>query len=303
MRLVPAIILLGTALLGHAHADGDSPQHLGDALDDFLGPREIAVGEALRAESTGSTSVGENPSGLAFNHELVLEGGYSYRLSDSASIVNASACDSTSALLGCFYYHYTGANPTDDSGDPRHSALNVFGSTLAYPITQSVSFGTNLKYWHFSTENDDETAGSGFAADGGLTFHINNVISIGGTAYNLIGPSTELPRAFGGGILVRPLPILSLSFDSRWLAYNGDHSARYGGGAQLFFNTGTGQMGVPIAAGVLHDNDLGITYLSGGIGVSTMSFGLDVAARFAVDGPNDTEILASIRLWPVRGQQ
>jgi hypothetical protein len=58
-------------------------------------------------------------------------------------------------------------------------------------------------------------------------------------------------------------------------------------------------MGIPITAGVLHDNDLGVTYLSGGLGLTTMGFGIDVAARFAVDGPNDTEILASLRFWPV----
>ena len=62
---------------------------------------------------------------------------------------------------------------------------------------------------------------------------------------------------------------------------------------------GSGQTGVPIIAGVLHDDSLGVTYLSGGLGITTMSFGLDVSARFSVDGPNDTEILASIRLWPV----
>jgi hypothetical protein len=299
MRVVSALIVLGT-LAGTARAD---LPHLGDALSDLIDPRSMAMGEAGRGMATGEASVGLNPSGVAFNHEFAIEADYGYRASDGASLVNASACDSTNAVPGCFYYHYTGASP-DSTGAESHSGLHVFGTTLSYPITPNVAFGTGLKYYHFDTDDLGETASSGFALDAGATAHFGSMLSIGATGYNLIGPSLEMPRALGGGVYVKPISMLTLAFDSRWLIYQGDHSARYGGGANLMLAGSSGQIGFPISVGVLHDdennNDLTpVTYLSGGLGLTTMGYGIDVTARFAVDGPSDTEILASLRLWPV----
>ena len=57
MRLARALVLVGFALLGTAHADGD-------ALVDMLGPREIAVGEAMRGGATGASAISMNPAGL-----------------------------------------------------------------------------------------------------------------------------------------------------------------------------------------------------------------------------------------------
>src|SRR5678809_1533055 len=75
MRLVRCSLVVGVSLVGSlistAHADGDA-----------LGPREVAVGEALRANATGASAIGMNPAGLPLNRELVFEGGYGYRLSD-----------------------------------------------------------------------------------------------------------------------------------------------------------------------------------------------------------------------------
>src|SRR5262249_55888196 len=101
MRLVPIALI---SLIGSAHAEGD-------ALVDALGPREIAVGEAMRGAATGASAIGLNPAGLPLNRELVFEGGYGYRLDDQASLLGVSACDSTSAVSGCFYYQYAGSNP------------------------------------------------------------------------------------------------------------------------------------------------------------------------------------------------
>ncbi len=305
MRVACVLIVLGTAA-GTARAD---VPHLGDASSDLLDPRSTAMGDSGIAFATGEASIGLNPSGVALNHELAMEVDYGYRLSDSASIVNASACDSTNAVPGCFYYHYTGAAP-DSTGTESHSGLHVFGTTLSYPITPNVAVGTGLKYYHFDTDDLNEAAVGNFAFDAGATIKLGSIASIGGTGYNLVGPSVEMPRAIGGGISLRPISLLMLSFDSRWLLYNSDRSARYGGGASFMISAPGGQLGVPLSVGVLRVDpstlgaigtqpNPGVTSLTGGIGLTTMSFGLDVSAKFSVDGPNDTEILASIRLWPV----
>ena len=274
----------------------------GDSLVDELGPREIAVGEAMRGGATGSTAIGLNPAGLPLNQELVFEGGYGYRGSDSASLVSASACDSTNVLPGCFYYDYAGSNP-ELMGIDDHRATHVAGTTLAYPISPALSIGSSAKYFHHTTNVMGEDDSSGFTFDFGANYRVANAISVGAAIYNAFGTeSPEFPRAAGGGLLVRPAQILALSFDARWKLIDGDHSARYGGGAELFLSNDSGQVGFPLRAGVLHDSGLGVTYLSGGLGLAGMKYGLDAAIRHAVDGGNETMFIASLRFFGPRLQ-
>jgi hypothetical protein len=292
MRLVASMVV-ATALFGSAHADGDS-------LVDLLGPREIAVGEALRGGATGASAIGLNPSGLPLNQELVFEGGYGYRPSDQASLLNVSACDSTSTIPGCFYYDYAGSSP-DINGVGMHRSTHIAGSSVAYPITPRVSLGSSVKYLHYSTDIMGETSTSGFNFDLGATVRINELASIGLAGYNLWGTdSPQWTRAAGGGLLVRPIQMLALSFDARWRLIDGDHSARYGGGAELFLSSNNGQQGYPIRIGALHDSGLGTTYLSGGLGFAGMKFSLDLAARKAVSGPSETMFIASMRVYGPR---
>jgi len=294
MRLVPASAILATALLGSAHAEGD-------ALVDMLGPREIAVGEAMRGEATGATSVALNPAGVTLNHELVFEGGYGYRAADGASLIGASACDSTATLPGCFYYEYAGSNP-DLGGMTLHRSTHIGGLALGYPVTPNLSFGTTVKYFHFDSDVMNEPKASGFTDDIGANYTTDSrELSIGVAGYNLLGTeSVEFPRAAGGGIVFQPMPELSASFDARWKLLGNDHTARYGGGAQYFLSTSHGQTGFPIRAGVLHDNGLAMTYVSAGLGIATQGYSIDVAGRTSVSGPSDKMIIASMRFYGPR---
>jgi hypothetical protein len=295
MRLVSASALLATALLGSAHAEGD-------ALVDLLGPREIAVGEAMRGAATGSSAISMNPAGISLNHELVFEGGYGYRQSDGASLIGVSACDSTAAIPGCFFYDYAGSNP-DLGGMSLHRTTHVLGTTLAYPISPKFAIGSTMRYFRFDSDVMDEPKASGFTWDVGATAAVTPVLNIGVAGYNLFGTdSVEFPRAAGGGILARPVPSLAVSFDARWKLVDDDHSARYGGGAEYFLSTSNGQTGFPIRAGVLHDNGLDETYLSAGLGLATLRYGIDVTGRMSVTGPSDKMIIASMRFYGPRLQ-
>jgi hypothetical protein len=299
MRLAKAWFIVAM-LAGSAHADGD-------ALEDMLGPREIAVGEALRGGATGASAVALNPAGLPLARELVFEGGYGYRGSDQASLVDVSACDSTAALPGCFYYDYAGESP-ELGGMSLHRTTHLVGSALAYPLTPHVFLGAALKYFHFSSDVPGETSpscgscsDSGFNWDLGTTVRITDVVNLGVTGYNLMGAeSPQFPRAVGGGVLARPLPNLALSFDSRWRLDGMQNKARYGGGAELFVRTANGQTGFPIRAGALRDGDLRTTYLSAGLGLASMKYGIDIAGRTAVSGISETMIIASMRFFGPR---
>jgi hypothetical protein len=121
-----------------------------ESLDDKLGPREIAVGEAMRGGATGASAIGLNPAGLPLNRELVFEGGYGYRASDSASLIAVSACDSTNLMPGCFFYDYSSSSPEIDgmSGSRR---THVGGMALARQFVPRVMVGATTKYYDFES--------------------------------------------------------------------------------------------------------------------------------------------------------
>ncbi len=291
MRVSGSLILV-TALVSTAHAEGD-------ALVDMLGPREIAVGEAMRGGATGASSINLNPAGLPLTREVVFEGGYGYRRSDGASMLGISLCDSTSAISGCFYYSYAGAHP-ELAGMETNRRTHMAGSSLAYPISPKVFVGSSVKYLNFADDAMPTAKASGMSWDLGATARVTDLVSIGATGYNLWGAdSPEFARAIGGGVLARPMPTLAVSFDTRW-KLDGDNSVRYGGGAELFVSRANGQTGFPLRIGALRDNGLDSTYVSGGVGVATLKLTIDVAARFAVSGSAETTLIASMRFYGPR---
>ena len=296
MRLaIASAVVLGTALIGSAHADGDG-------LTDSLGPREIALGEALRGGATGESAAILNPAGLPLSRDFVFEGGYGYRGSDSASLVALSACDTTAAIPGCFYYDYAGANP-DLGGVSGHTSAQVGGAALAYPLTPRLFLGTSVKYFHFDSDVMGQPSSSGFNMDAGAMLRLTDIVNVGAAGYNLWGTSSvDFPRAAGGGVYTHPIPNLGLSFDSRW-KLDGSSAARYGGGAELFLRSGNGQTGFPIRAGILHDSDpmVAATYVSGGLGIASLKYAIDVGARHAISGAqHETLVIASMRFYGPR---
>ena len=271
-----------------------------DALNDQLGPREIAVGEALRGGATGAAGIDLNPSGLPLNRELVFEGGYGYRGADSASLIGVSVCDSTTAVSGCFFYDYAGSEP---GGMTLHRTTHLGGVTLAQMIVPRFLVGVTAKYYHFTSEMPGESDASGTAFDVGATLRLSQLINVGISAQNLYESSStpQFPRAVGGGVYVHPAAALALSFDARWRLDGEDHSARYGGGGELFLTNSGGQIGFPLRAGALHDSTgTGATYLSAGLGYAAINWGIDITGRREVKGGDETLIIASMRIFGPR---
>jgi hypothetical protein len=294
MRSLVLGVSLLAALVGSANAGADS-------LDDLLGPREIAVGEALRGGATGAAGADLNPGGIPLNRELVFEGSYGYRAADAASLIGVSACDSTNAMPGCFFYDYAGGS-LELGGMSSHRATHVGGLALSRMIVPRLMIGTTAKYYRFTSSMPGESDASGTAFDLGATLRVTERVNLGVSAQNLWASteSSQFPRAVGGGIYAHPLASLALSFDARWRLDGGDRSARYGGGAELFLGSNGGQAGFPIRLGALHDNGLGATYLSAGLGYAAINWGIDVAGRREVKGGDENMIIASMRFFGPR---
>jgi hypothetical protein len=286
-------VLAVTGLLGSARAESDSQT-------DVLGPREVAVGEAMRGGATGASAIGLNPAGLPLNRELVFEGGYGYRGSDSASIVGVSACDSTNPAPGCFFYDYVGSSP-EIEGVSRKRSTHVGGVALSRLLVPRILIGATSKYYSFKSDVMGETAASGFAFDLGATVRLTQLVNVGVAAQNLWASeaSPQFPRAIGAGVHARPIPMLALGFDMKWKLDGDDHGARFGGGSELFLRSGT-SLGIPLRIGALHDGDADATYLSGGGGLAGTRWGFDLAARRQVAGGSETMVMASMRFFGPR---
>ena len=297
MRWIVPALLTVSSLLGTASAEADS-------LTDLMGPREIAVGEGMRGGATGATAIGLNPAGLPLNRELVFEGGYGWRGTDSATLIGVSACDSTNAAPGCFFYDYLGTNP-ELGGMTGTRTTHVGGMALSKMLLPRVMVGATVKYFNHKSDMVGEKSQSGFTADFGATLRLTQMINLGLAGMNLYNTEDKHPefaRAAGGGFHARPIPNLSIGFDARWLLDADDVSSsiRYGGGAELFLAGSRGQTGYPLRVGALRDDGLGATYVSGGLGMSTLKWSIDVGARREVKGGDETMVLASMRFWGPR---
>jgi len=290
MRL-PAIavtVVIGAA--GTARADADS-------LVDHLGPREIGTGEAARASAVGALSARINPAGLPLTTELVFDGLYGYRTTDSANLLAIAACDSTNAIPGCFYYTYVGS----DAMEEGHLRAHTGGFTLSKAVTPRVILGYGMKYYDVEVAGMDE--GHGVNWDIGATIRLTDTLNIAGVGYNLWGEdSLQFPRAAAAGLSLRPLPQLNATVDAVWTLDNDadTKTGRYGGGLEYFASGKHGQLGYPIRAGVVHDISLDGTFITGGLGFATMKLGVDVAARKEVRGGDDFAITASLRVYGPR---
>lgn len=276
-----------------------STSHADDGLGDTFGPREIAVGEAMRGGSTGASAIGMNPAGLPLNRELVFEGGYGYRDRDSASLITASACDSTNAMPGCFFYSYAGASP-ELGGMTGTRRTHIGGMALSRQFLPRVMIGTTTKYYNFDSTMDGEPSGSGFVFDVGTAVRLTEMVSFGFVAQNLFATerSPQFPRALGGGVMARPLPSLAMSFDMRWRVEGDDTAARYGGGVEYFAQGG--KTGFPLRVGGLHDSNGDATYVTGGLGFATLKYGLDVGAQRQVKNGSELLVVASFRFFGPR---
>ncbi len=269
-----------------------------DSLTDYLGPREVAVGEAKRAESVGSLATTLNPSGLAMNRELVFEGTYRRQYDGDINTLAVSACDSTVPVPGCFYYRYLRMS-SDDSPQGNHR-IHEAGSTIARSFTEAVFVGIGVKYFDYEDEADG--AQSGFAVDVGATVELAELMSLGLVGYNLVGGDENLyPRSVGAGIAIRPAPMLLLSADGVWnLDVPEDESTgRYGGGVEWFIRSSNRQTGYPIRVGGLRDVALDATFLTGGLGFAANKVAIDISASKRL-GEDEVLVLAGLRVFGPR---
>jgi hypothetical protein len=292
--VVAGAVVVAVAAARPARADADS-------LVEDQGARELALGGAMRAGATGALATTLNPSGLPLSQDLVFEGAYGYRPADHASVLHLSACDSTAAAPGCFYYHYLTATPELDGMD-EHRHAHTFGFTMSRAVLPHLLIGGSIKYFSYKTDLMGEQDASGFNWDLGTTVKLNEYLNLAVVGYDLWGErSSQFPRAIAAGAMARPVQSLTLAFDALWNLDASGGTGRYGGGVEYFVTSNEGQMGYPLRVGAVHDVAGAGTYISGGVGITSVKVGFDVSARKEVAGGSELVVTASLRLFGPRG--
>ncbi len=274
---------------GSAGADENS-------LSDYLGPREVSVGESMRGAATGARAITLNPAGLSLARQLVFEGSYGFRGQDNASSLTVSACDSTNAVPGCYYYRYFTAKPTVGSTS-FHRRAHEAGIALSRALGPRLSIGTTTKYFDYNSDLTGEEDAAGFAFDAGLMFSLSRSVSLGLVGHNIVAEnSTQYPRAAAVGLSLRPVDGLSFSGDAVW-NLDTESSGRYGGGAEYFYRSDSKTAGYPVRLGGVYDSSNDAAWATGGLGYTNPKIGVDIGARKQVQGGDELLVLGGLRFF------
>ncbi|MBI4509760.1 MAG: hypothetical protein HY698_08980 [Deltaproteobacteria bacterium] len=255
-----------------------------------LGPRAMALGEALRGAATGSLATSLNPAGIGLTRAYVIEGILAATPGADAKAAAVSICDSVTARVGaCIYYDFFRNEPS--SGKRRtHEA----GIALALPFSESFHVGITQKYVHL-TGPEGEGGKKGYLLDAGLVMRAGSMLNLALVGYNLVGSDERYyPLGVGGGISVFPGAKWMISADGQW-DLDGE-TGRYGAGLE-YFVASSSEQGIPLRLGVIYDEKGSATHVTGGVGFVTSRVALDLAARRQVDGGSDFSLQVGLRMF------
>ena len=277
---------------------------------DLQGTRSIAMGGALRASPTGESAVLLNPAGMSLLRSYIVSGLYQFRVSDEASLVNATVVDSaTNRIAAGLFYSFSHASPTKVLALPGGKAFDLeetimtheAGLAMAYPFGNYLHIGLITRYVNVTVEQPEGTPAAVKLEDiDSVTMDFGAIVSpfkslrLAVVGYNVIPVEGDaFPIQLGLGI--------SYSFGAKFLAefdtvldFSREETvaASYHGGVELFMASL-----VALRAGFQHDTVREASYASGGVGFITKKVGIDLAVRQMVDGGAETLLAVSIRMF------
>jgi len=279
------------------------------AAEDLLGARSLGMGATLRANPSADSAVLLNPAGISLGKAYNLNGMYSYRGADSASLLSASIVDSYTAKVAAgLFYNFIHASPAKTialaSGPySLSSTLNTHeaGLALAYPLGDVFYVGLSGKYVYRSVDQPADAPASGkIDSLNGFTMDVGGILRpwpslyLAVTGQNLVGlDKTYYPRLMGLGIAYSLGTRFNAEFDSVLNFSTADKvKASYHVGGELFLGGS-----YAIRAGYMYDTLRTANYVTGGLGLVSPKIAVDFGLRQMVSGGADTTIAFSIRVF------
>lgn len=281
-------IILALALIACA-----APAHAQEVIGTS---RSLGMGDAMTAGSGGSAALFHNPAGIASAIIYIAEAGYAFDSRTGAHGVSAYLLDMKSNPhfgMGLAFTYETG----NLEGEAERSAYHIRGG-LGVPLVDGLlKLGASVRY--SAVELDGEEVLAALMVDAGVIVQPIDWLSFGVTGLNLIngGYDQELPMTIGLGFAFHSLEYgFHISGDLLFDISAEDPAAArtWRAGAEYLI-----EGAVPLRMGFLHDELLGESSISAGLGFRDMesSIGLDAGYRHNLDNEDDKVFNASFSFY------
>lgn len=242
-------------------------------LGDLFGTRSLATGNAFRAVGTSNETIFFNPAGVVATRRYQVDGQYGFSPGERMSLWHASIVDSKTSNVGVGI-GYTHLSGTGSLVESSGSLVNL---SLGVPLASRVAVGAGFKYLGFSQPEDTNS----ITADVGLLVRPLPILSLGLVAYNVIDVASDLaPMRAGGGISIGDDSRFRLSFDAVFAVEDDDPlGTTYHVGGEYFFDRV-----LPIRLGAERREGEDRTFITTGLGLISPVAALEAAFAQGVGG-------------------
>ena len=296
--LVAALTTTALARAERSTLPPETGYHYGEVED----ARWAACGGALRALSSGTTSVWANPAGMAKAQVYHIGANAQIWPEARRQSYGAAAMDSVTSQVAAGI----GFNWTEQDPDGLKRQSQDLRLALAYPFSPQVSFGVTGKYLKLQQNGlgplgrsyasgglTDEPIVNGFTFDAGLRASPSDNVSFGLLGSNLSNPGHGLqPTSAGGGIGVGTndffVEVDALADFTTWQKT----TARAMAGFELLAADH-----FPVRLGYRYDAGAESHAVSGGLGYIDPAFAVEFAARRTVSGDAATALIFTVQYF------
>lgn len=242
-------------------------------VGDLFGTRALGTGNAFRAVGTSNETIFFNPAGVVAARRYEVSGQYGFAPGDRLSLWHASVVDSKTSNVGVGL-GYSHLSGAGGLGDSSGSVVNL---SLGVPLASRVSIGAGFKYLGFSRPEDTNSV----TADVGLLVRPIPILSLGLVAYNVIDVASEqAPMRAGGGVSIGSDAAFRLSFDAVFALEDEDpFGTTYHVGGEYFFDRV-----LPIRLGAERREGEDRNFITAGLGLVSPVAGLEAAFAQGVGG-------------------
>jgi opacity protein-like surface antigen len=262
-------------------------------------PRGLALGTGVRASAISTSALAYNTSGLPLGKLYHLEGVFDLQPSNDVIGIGAAVVDSATSALAAG----VSIRGLIENGREGENGVDAYLG-LGLPLIDVLSVGIGGRYINLWTPHgfrgrerydaDNYKLTKGFTFDTALRIDPIDILHIAALAYNVVDRhSAYVPILLGGSVAVNIGRSITIGADCLAdLTTFRKAALLVGGGAEYM-----GGPNVPLRLGYSFDAGRKKHAISGGIGYTSQSFGLDFSLQQQVAGGKDTRITASVRIY------
>ena len=284
------------AILGlAAPSQAQEPEPIEETLETARG---LGMGSGARASALGTSAVAYNPANLSLGRLYHVESVVGYVPGEGSWSLGGAVADSVSNRIaaGLSFRGIFGDGNRPYSGYDGRLALGL-------PLSEAIGVGVSARYIDVDPDGQspcdgtddtcvDERPGvSGFTLDTAIRVTPTEGLNIVALGYNLVDRNSALTPTLLGGSVSFGMEEFSIGADLLVDLTTFDGAEYLAGAGAEYLVAGQ----VPLRLGYRHDTGRGLRYVTGAIGYTDNSVGLDLGLRQGINGDKDTQLVFSFR--------